>query len=124
MVEFPSRAVERENFSFSESRPRDIWRCLKERMGGGRYVDRRGHRGCGARQGLWSETERTWHINALELQAANFAVISFSKDHDHLHVHLKIDNSTTVAHMNKVGGTRSGVLLDLTKTLFDYALSK
>ena len=37
-------------------------------------------------------------------------------------MHLRIDNSTTVAYINKMGGTQSGRLVDLTKNLFDYAL--
>ena len=80
--------------------------------------------GSAGTQGLWSEVESTWHINALELQAANFAVRSFTKNQERLHVHLRIDNSTIVAYINKMGGTRSGRLVDLTKNLFDDALSR
>ena len=58
------------------------------------------------------------------LQAANFAVQSFTKNQERLHVHLRIDNSTAVAYINKIGGTRSGRLVDLTKKLFDYVLSR
>ena len=55
-------------------------------------------------QGMWSATESALHINVLELQAANFAVQSFTKGKKNIHVHLQFDNTTAVAYLNKMGG--------------------
>ena len=53
--------------------------------------------------GLWSIEEKKLHINALELKAATFAVESMTKtkDKNKILMHLKMDNVTSVAHINK-----------------------
>ena len=53
--------------------------------------------------GLWSQMERTLHINCLELLAGSFAVKSF---------------------VNRLGGTRSLVLSNLALALWEWALSQ
>jgi hypothetical protein len=58
-------------------------------------------------QGLWSKEESSWHINALELQAANFAIRAFTIHKSNLHVLLKIDNTRTLAYINRIHLTRS-----------------
>ena len=75
-------------------------------------------------QGMWSAKESALHINVLELQAANFAVQSFTKDKNNIHVHLQLDNTTAVAYLNKMGGTRSKQLEHVTQDIFQYALSR
>ena len=56
--------------------------------------------------GLWSHSEQLYHINCLQLLAGAFTVRCFSKGKICLHVHLKMDNTTAVAYINKVrGGT-------------------
>jgi len=55
-------------------------------------------------QGIWTQQEQLKHINYLELTAANFAVQAFTKDKSKLRVHLRADNTTTVAQINKKGG--------------------
>ena len=74
--------------------------------------------------GPLSIEEKKMHINALELKAATFAVKSMTKDKNKVLVHLKMDNVTSVAHINKMGGTRSKLLNDLTKDLWEYCLDK
>ena len=44
------------------------------------------------------------HINVLELTAAYFALKAFTKDKPDMHVHLRVDNHATQAHINKMGG--------------------
>ena len=53
--------------------------------------------------GPWSTQERKLHINALELKAAELAVKALTKENSNLHIHLKMDNVTAVAHVNKMG---------------------
>lgn len=55
--------------------------------------------------------ERHHHINALELKAAEIALLSLVKNKSKIHVHLKIDNTTAVSYVNKMGrgGGRSKI---------------
>ena len=57
--------------------------------------------------GPWSGQERTLHINSLELLAGSFAIKAYTKHRNNIHVLLQMDNSTAVAYVNKMGGTRS-----------------
>jgi hypothetical protein len=68
-------------------------------------------------QGLWSPQERLLHINVLVLMAAIFAVRSFAKNQSNLHIHPMVENTTTVAQVNKMGGTRSLLLFNVVKEL-------
>ena len=54
--------------------------------------------------GPWSVTERSMHINCLELLAATLAVKAFMKDCLGSAVLLQMDNTTAVAYVNNLGG--------------------
>ena len=41
-----------------------------------------------------------------------------------VHVHLRVDNMSTVPQINKMGGPRSGQLLEVTQQLWGYCLSR
>ena len=75
-------------------------------------------------QGLWTDEKKKLHINALEIEAVMFAVQSFVKDQQKIHVHLKMDNTTTVAYVNKMGGTKSLAMSNISKQLWDFCLQK
>ena len=74
--------------------------------------------------GLWSEKETSLQINCLELKAAELAVKTFAKDRESIHIHLKMDNITALTHINKMGGTRSQQLTQITKSLWEFCLKK
>ena len=74
--------------------------------------------------GLWSQNERLLHINCLELLAGAFAVKCFTKNQICLHVRLRMDNTTAIAYLNKLGGTRSLVLSNLVAELWSWALNR
>ena len=74
--------------------------------------------------GPWNQTEKLLHINALELKAVQFAVQSLIKEREKIHIHIKSDNTTTVAHLNSMGGTKSGLLVKITKEIWALCLSK
>ena len=57
--------------------------------------------------GCWSMEEQTLHINKLELLAVSFALKSFLKKQVVKSTLIKSDSMTVVAHLNKLGGTRS-----------------
>ena len=74
--------------------------------------------------GRWSVSERTQHINVLELKAAFLALKSFLKNYSHKVVCLRMDNTTAVAHVNNKGGTHSPCLLTLTLELWQWCLER
>ena len=74
--------------------------------------------------GLWSQMERKLYINCLELLAGSFAVKSFTKNRLCVHVRLRMDNTSAVAYVNRLGGTRSLVLSNLALALWEWALSQ
>ena len=51
--------------------------------------------------GHWSHTESKLHINVLELLAAYYALQIYCKNMSNTSVHLKIDNTTAIAWINK-----------------------
>ena len=74
--------------------------------------------------GPWSPTERMRHINFLELLAATLAVKCFAKGKQNITIHLKVDNTTAMAYINKFGGTVSPELNQLTKELWLWCLER
>ena len=74
--------------------------------------------------GLWSQSETRSQINLLELKAAEFAVRALTKNKSNLHIHLKMDNRSALVYINKLGGTRSQDLVQATKSLWQYCMTK
>ena len=72
----------------------------------------------------WSPEESRLHINVLELKAAYLAIQAFTKHRETTpsHIHLRIDNSTAVAYINRRGGTRSPTLSEIALDLWSYIL--
>ena len=54
--------------------------------------------------GQWSTEELTLHINCKELLAAFLALKTFVKNKKDLHVRLRVDNSTAMYYINRMGG--------------------
>ena len=71
--------------------------------------------------GLWSQKEKKLHINCLELLAGSFAVKSFTNDRLCAHARLRMDNTTAVAYVNRLGGAHSLVLSNLALALWEWA---
>ena len=75
-------------------------------------------------KGPWSPQEQTLHINCLELLAASLAVRTFAKERSGITILLKIDNTTAVAYINRMGGTASPTLSQLTKDLWLWCMGR
>ena len=56
--------------------------------------------------GNWGAEEAKMHINYLELLAAWLIIQSFCKDTKKSHIKVLSDNTTTVAYLNNMGGTK------------------
>ncbi|XP_065177241.1 uncharacterized protein LOC135807129 [Sycon ciliatum] len=74
--------------------------------------------------GPWSPQERHMHINCLELLAASLAIKSYAKDATDVVIHLKMDNTTALTYINKLGGTVSPELNRLTKELWVWCFQR
>ena len=81
---------------------------------------------CGDLQtgGPWSKAETSNHINCLELMAATLAVKTFAKDKQNILIHLKMDNTSALSYINKMGGTVSPDLNRCTKSLWTWCLER
>lgn len=70
--------------------------------------------------GSWSAEEAKLHINVLELRAAILGLKTFLKDQHSIVVRLYLDNTTAVAYINHLGGTRSQALLKEALKLWEW----
>ena len=53
-----------------------------------------------------------------------FTVQLFFKDQQKIHVHLKVDSTTTVAYVNKMGSTKYLAMSNISKQFWDYCLQR
>ena len=74
--------------------------------------------------GIWSASERTYHINYLEILAAFIALKCFAKNTRNKQVLLRIDNVTALAHVNKMGGTKHHDLHLITKSMWEWCIER
>ena len=57
----------------------------------------------GDTSGTWTREETSLHIDCKELLAASFAGRAFTKKLQNTHVLIEMDNTTTIAYINKIG---------------------
>lgn len=74
--------------------------------------------------GQWSPSERSQHINVLELLAAYFALKIFARDYHSCQVLLRIDNSTAIAYINRMGGVQYPHLTQIARSIWQWCESK
>ena len=74
--------------------------------------------------GAWSQAEREMHINGLELLGATLAVKCFAKEQSNLTILLRIDNTTAISYINRLGGTVSPQLNQLTRDLWLWCMNR
>ena len=68
----------------------ELFLALKKRGGGGK----------------WTPSEAEYHINILELLAAFFALKCFCSHMNNCHIQIQIDNTTALAYINNMGGSK------------------
>lgn len=71
--------------------------------------------------GLWSQEELQQHINWKELQTV-FLALTLPETQGHM-VNLAIDNTSTIAYVNKFGGTRSAPLMEAADRIWRHCLA-
>lgn len=70
--------------------------------------------------GPWSNKEREQHINLLELLAAFIALKIFAKDCTDCKILMRIDNSTAISYINRMGGIQFPHLTEITKSIWQW----
>ncbi|KAG6438798.1 hypothetical protein O3G_MSEX000234 [Manduca sexta] len=70
--------------------------------------------------GHWTEHDKMFHINYLELLAAFIGLKTYALNLRHCEVLLRIDNTTAIAYVNKMGGTRFPHLHSLARKLWQW----
>ena len=73
--------------------------------------------------GHWSASEANQHINWKELKAAHLTLQSLCLGVTNKHVHLRLDNTTAVACIQRQGSTKEK-LMTLTQSIFAWALER
>ncbi len=74
--------------------------------------------------GAWTALERRESINYLEQMAAFLALKSFAANCTDCHILIQSDNKTTVAYLNRLGGTRSEPLIQLAIQIWQWSLHR
>ena len=77
-----------------------------------------------AEYGSWDIHQANLHINYLEMTAVKLALQRFASSVHNIHIQIQTDNTTVVTYINKMGGTHSHALNDLTKQIWNWAITK
>ena len=75
-------------------------------------------------RGQWSQSETQLHINCKEMLAALLALQTFARDLKGVHVRLRVDNTTAVCYINRMGGTHSPLMMELTHKIWNWSLER
>jgi ribonuclease HI len=70
--------------------------------------------------GQWSSSEREYHINYLELLAAFIALKIFVKDLHNCQVLLRLDNTTAISYVNRMGGIQFPHLTEIARQMWQW----
>ena len=73
--------------------------------------------------GIWSEMEYEYHSNNKELLAILYGLESLCKDIFDMHVLIRSDNTSAVAHVNHMGGIRSDLSDKIAQQIWHWAIS-
>ena len=80
--------------------------------------------GTSSARGQWTALEKEAHINVLELKAALFSLQTLCKDTHDIHIQLQIDNTTAVAYVNNMGGSKSMICNSVAFDIWSWAVHK
>ena len=74
--------------------------------------------------GQWNQEEIELHINQQELIACKIALQTFLKNKENISVHMLMDNTTAIAYLLKMGGTKNAILTEIAKEIWHFLLPK
>lgn len=70
--------------------------------------------------GQWNEAELSYHINHLEILAAYFGLKVFAKNLHDCQILLRVDNTTAIAYINRMGGIQFPHLTQAARELWQW----
>lgn len=70
--------------------------------------------------GLWSTTEKDWHINIKETMAVWLGLSTFTKDLKACTLRCLIDNTTAIAYVNHQGGMKNAECYSICRLIWDF----
>jgi ribonuclease HI len=70
--------------------------------------------------GFWGRLEKQLHINHLELLAVFHGLRAFAKDLQNCNILLRVDNTTALAYINRMGSVHSKVLHELALQIWQW----
>lgn len=74
--------------------------------------------------GFWSEQDRSHHINYLELLAAYLGLKCCAKNHKNCNILLRVDNTTAIAYINRMGGIQIPTLNEIARKIWNWCESR
>lgn len=70
--------------------------------------------------GKWSQNEKDYHINALELLAILYSLKAFVREIRNKHVRVLTDSTTAMSYVNNMGGSKSSVCNDISLQIWNW----
>ena len=74
--------------------------------------------------GPWSNEESQFHINILELRAAQLIIKTFTQTREVTSIYLQMDNMTALSYIAKMGGTKNSQLIAISQEIWNYLIKK
>lgn len=74
--------------------------------------------------GFWTDLERKEHINYLELLAAYLGLKCFAKNLRDCEILLRIDNTTAISYINRMGGVQFPKLNEITQKIWSWCAQR
>lgn len=71
--------------------------------------------------GFWSDRQKKWHINYKELYTVKLALIQLAHELQDCQILLRIDNTTAIAYINKMGGVKYSYYNNLAREIWQWA---
>ena len=73
----------------------------------------------------WKLSEKKDHITTLELRTEKYAILTFTRIYPTAKtIHIKMDSIVALSHLVKIGGTQNQLLVQISKEIWKYLLSK
>ena len=74
--------------------------------------------------GSWTSSEANYHINYLEMLAAFLGLKTFANMKYNIHIRLRVDNTTAMNIINKMGTSHSDSCNSLVKEMWEWCMGK
>ena len=74
--------------------------------------------------GMWSDREKSYHINALEPSAVYLGLQTFFQNAKDIHILIRSENTTTVSTLNNMGTSHSTLCNQIGKQIWEWCIAK